>query len=712
MDPRRGPPGSDHSGQGVTMARNTGIVVTLALLAALLVLGQAAGAVEGFCEQLPDSTLKFQVTYDDSNPHQSLFKAYVDGTGTPLDTGAYESGGAIPYPGWCLNPEDGIDIISPTGGTYAADICSSIDVDCIEAHNKYPGCSDYLVEWRGVPKLNYILNTYHVGDESTCNGGTTYTFGDIQYAMWYFVFGQNIPSNAYPLGSYSDCRVGEIVHATEFYYLENSFTPHCGDIFAIVFFPRDEGTCAQAVIGVLDFPCPGTEVCDGFDNDCDGIIDGMTEDTTCGEGFCTGNMGTKTCIAGAWYDTCDPFGGASDEICDGVDNDCDGITDEDYPISETTCGIGACASTGQWECQAGVEVNTCTPGDPALDDKTCDGVDDDCDGSTDENYVPTPTTCGIGACAAEGQMICVGGKLQDTCDEGDPALDDKICDGVDNDCDGSTDEDYLETPTSCGIGACKAAGQMICVGGEEKDTCVPGNPTGPDMNCNGLDDDCDGTADDGYIPTPTTCGVGICASTGEMICVDGKLVDTCKTGSDAFDGCDGIDNNCDGVIDEDCGCTGTAGYWLGHPCVVDPIFETCEYELNVNGGVQGINGPVNSVEESTIVLDKGACALCVKQSGSKITYSENPLNQLYRQSLAAELAINNCVDDRAADPTNIQTTITEVKVFLAETDCLEGCSLGGAAKQKVSAWNTILDRFNQGLISPFGPPECPTFPCR
>jgi hypothetical protein len=72
----------------------------------------------------------------------------------------------------------------------------------------------------------------------------------------------------------------------------------------------------------------------------------------------------------------------------------------------------------------------------------CDGADNDCDGSVDEDIPSTPTTCGVGACAATGTSSCVDGRLTDSCVAGTPSP--EVCDGVDNDCDGTVDGD------SCG----------------------------------------------------------------------------------------------------------------------------------------------------------------------------------------------------------------------------------------------------------------------
>ncbi len=74
------------------------------------------------------------------------------------------------------------------------------------------------------------------------------------------------------------------------------------------------------------------------------------------------------------------------EICNGRDDDCDGDTDEAYVPRDTTCGTGPCAADGATACEAGVEVDTCEPRPrPRPSDPACDGVDDDCDGLVDED---------------------------------------------------------------------------------------------------------------------------------------------------------------------------------------------------------------------------------------------------------------------------------------------------------------------------------------
>jgi hypothetical protein len=130
------------------------------------------------------------------------------------------------------------------------------------------------------------------------------------------------------------------------------------------------------------------------------------------------------------------------EACNGVDDDCDGETDETF-----TCARGSlapctttCGSTGSGTCTAACEpaaAGDCTP--PI--DELCNGVDDDCDTLTDEDFhcaVGSPVSCthtdcpwaSIGTCTAE----CAAPAGEDC-----PPLE-EICNDVDDDCDTTTDE--------------------------------------------------------------------------------------------------------------------------------------------------------------------------------------------------------------------------------------------------------------------------------
>lgn len=108
-----------------------------------------------------------------------------------------------------------------------------------------------------------------------------------------------------------------------------------------------------------------------------------------------------------------------------------------------------------------------------------------------------------------------------------PSVDDASCDGIDNDCSGVADEYYVPVPTACGVGACASTGTKRCVGGKEIDSCVAGTPAASDAICNGIDEDCSGAADEDYVPVATICSQGACVSTGTTDCFNGTVTDSC-----------------------------------------------------------------------------------------------------------------------------------------------------------------------------------------
>ncbi len=279
---------------------------------------------------------------------------------------------------------------------------------------------------------------------------------------------------------------------------------------------------------------PGaSEVCDGLDNDCDDQED---------EDFDQDGDGALACEVDGRDADCDDgdatvFPGAT-ELCDGVDNDCDGETDE--IVDEDGDGYTGCDVPAD-----------CDDGDATVypyADEICDGLDNDCDGFTDEGYDRD----------GDGFYACEVGERPADCDDQLAVINpdaEELCDGIDNDCDGETDEgvqtfycqdadgdDYGDPATR--IEACAAPRGYIpnCTDIDDQDAATyPGAPEIPD----GLDNDGDGTADEGTEHFDDDGDGYTEAEDGDC---DDRDVHV-HPGAVEYE--DGRDNDCDGYVDED-----------------------------------------------------------------------------------------------------------------------------------------------------------------
>ncbi len=317
-------------------------------------------------------------------------------------------------------------------------------------------------------------------------------------------------------------------------------------------------TCAAGIFSACTGVGPVAESCDRLDNDCDGVADGLTR--PCGSSVGACRPGVESCPVGGMgvYGTCMGGIGPTAEICDNIDNNCNGSTDEGDPGGGGTCGsaAGVCRP-GRITCVGG--GLTCvggTSGGP----ETCNNLDDDCDGRTDEG-VATMGACGIdtGECSP-GVLACVAGAF--VCTGATGPIPER-CNGLDDNCDGATDEGNPEGGATCGstIPECRP-GTTMCVAG----VLVCSGAVGPMTEvCDGRDNDCD-TAIDEDLGLGEACGT----DTGECVpgfneCVDGAVVCNGAIGPEA-EICDALDNNCDGMVDE--------GLGLGEPCgVMDGLCE-------------------------------------------------------------------------------------------------------------------------------------------
>ena len=201
---------------------------------------------------------------------------------------------------------------------------------------------------------------------------------------------------------------------------------------------------------------------------------------------------------------CDP------EVCDGKDNDCDGIVDENLSVTpcQTECGQGSMV------CVDGVEM--CFG--PQPQEEICDYLDNDCDGEVDEFQ-------------------------RNECDECGP-LPSEECNSFDDDCDGEVDEDLVNAcSTACGTGV------EVCQNGQWSG-CTAQQPS-PEI-CDGLDNDCNGQIDDGIECLCTIQDVG-----SLFPCAEAPLL--CGQG---FKTCECLDPQCQQIVTTDCL---AICHWLAQP---------------------------------------------------------------------------------------------------------------------------------------------------
>ena len=315
---------------------------------------------------------------------------------------------------------------------------------------------------------------------------------------------------------------------------------------------------------------PLPETCNGLDDNCNGQVDELP-DLVCGIGPC--RRTAPACVNGA-VGTC-VSGTPGVESCNGVDDDCNGTVDDG--VAPLSCGVGACVNSVQ-ACLLDGGVNTCVP--LAGSAETCNNVDDNCNGVLDEQldggpitracYTGLPaSTRNIGRCR-DGNQSCASGAFGSCLGEVLPTT--ETCNNVDDNCNGSTDDGIANL--TCGVGACFRS-VTACISGVPQN-CTPGSPTAE--TCNNVDDNCnsqvDDSADGGVITQPcysgpvATRGVGRCRD-GTQSCSAGGFGSNCngEVLPAASETCgNGLDDNCAGGIDEGCGTCNplTMGTWYQH----------------------------------------------------------------------------------------------------------------------------------------------------
>lgn len=221
-------------------------------------------------------------------------------------------------------------------------------------------------------------------------------------------------------------------------------------------------------------------------------------------------------------------------LCD--DSGCHAQTCAEFGTA-CSVGKGKCAGAGVFVCLAhGAECNA-EAEEGKSSSEVCNGMDDDCDGDTDEGFdIGAPCSVGLGACAAAGHIVCAdnGGTA---CTVVAAEASTELCgNGIDDDCDGETDEGFdIGAPCSVGVGACAAMGQIECaVDGSAACNAVALAPTA-EVCGNPVDDDCDGALDNGCPEAPVDVDVDTlpeCAMDTDCdagkVCVERACADGCR----------------------------------------------------------------------------------------------------------------------------------------------------------------------------------------
>jgi len=307
---------------------------------------------------------------------------------------------------------------------------------------------------------------------------------------------------------------------------------------------------------------PGAgELVDGEDNDCDGIIDEGTTaydddgDCQCEVGPCVGSS-EPTCVTLADGDCndgrTDVYFGNTEILDNGIDDNCNGLVDEDPSLVD---------ADGDGFAPAGGDCDDAAPSNFPGNTERVDGVDNDCDGIVDEGTIvyddDGDCLCELGPCIGSVNATCItvgGGDCHDGDSSVYPGASEEPCgmgDGVDTDCDGVVD---------CGALDADADGVTVWAG-DCDDADGSRFPLNPEI-ADGIDNDCDGVVDEGTAARDDDLD-GYCEGVdidgdGQLDCSDGALPGDCwdqdgtvhPGGDEGVASGNGIDDNCNGLTDE------------------------------------------------------------------------------------------------------------------------------------------------------------------
>ncbi|MCB9676405.1 MAG: putative metal-binding motif-containing protein [Alphaproteobacteria bacterium] len=529
-----------------------------------------------------------------------------NGTGSQIGVTFFDSDGD----GWVRGPDGGPDCDDTDGSVNpgATDICNGVDDDC-------DGVTD-----GGLMQLDWYAD-----DDGDGYGDPNVTTSDCTQPTGYVGIGGDCDDTAFGVnpgiltdtcdGVDSDCDISIDEDASFQDWYEDLDADGWGSTVMV-------NTCAQPAgyvtqtgdcdDGDIDVSPDALDIdCDGVDDDCDGVADDGAPTATWyrdadGDGYGNPALAADLCGTPAGFvanaSDCNDAApaihpGAVDDQCDGVDDDCDGTFDEGAQTSfywpdMDGDGFGLLGSTPTQAC-AQPPMTATTAGDcddtssavyPAAPEQ-CNGRDDDCDTAVDENvqttYFADDDGDGFGnlldvvlACTLPpGYSITSGDCNDDDFDiaPGRPEL----CNDTDDDCDTQIDEGvptstwyYDQDQDGYGLTTttaidCAAPLGYAAASGDCNDTVASIHPDATET-CNLIDDDCDGSVDEGAVDDATwyldqdqdgrgsdTNTLSSCSPPIGYV-LDGGDCDDLNplVAPGLFEQCNGFDDDCDGLVDD------------------------------------------------------------------------------------------------------------------------------------------------------------------